>query len=284
MTTDPSEDRPDPTPEPTVDDSPTAEHDAATSGDDAPAPSTAGTSDTQATQVDLRPVPEADEPPADDHVLDTGAFMPVTAAEAAKPGAATDEEVVALRDVAFPLAIRGYNTAAVDRYVAQVERAIARFEENREPTVAVRAALDRVGEQTTAILREAERSAEETTTASRAKADDRVQRAEREAAELWAAAQAKARSLDDDIERLWQERQRLIDATRELSERLRSTAEEAESRFPPEEAPTSVTKPATAAAALPKDDDPAEEHPTAPIVPGPMRGGPPTLPSTGDER
>ncbi len=145
-----------------------------------------------------------------------------------------DPAIDALRDTAFTVVWRGYDPHAVDAYVEAVERCIARFDEHRSPSEAVRRALDRVGERTAAILREAERSAQETTTASRAKADDRLQRAERESEELWAEAQARVRSLDEDVERLWQERERLIDATRELAASLRGIADDAEARFPPE--------------------------------------------------
>jgi DivIVA domain-containing protein len=179
---------------------------------------------------------DPDEAPAADVPLDpTETFAAVEFARPA-PEPATDAEIEALSGAAFETVWRGYDPAAVDRYVAAVERAVARFEERSSPTVAVRAALDRVGEQTSAILRQAEESAEQTTRTSRAQADDRLQRAEREAQELQAAAVARVRSLDDDIERLWQERQRLIDATKELSEQLRGVAADAEARFPPDEA------------------------------------------------
>lgn len=153
--------------------------------------------------------------------------------------AASDQgpDLDALRDATFPVVWRGYDVQAVDAYVAEVEELLARVEERTTPTVAVQRALDRVGEQTAAILRQAEQSADETTRASRAKADDRLQRAEHESQELHAAALARVRALDDDVERLWQERQRLVDATKELADRLRTVADDAESRFPPAAAP-----------------------------------------------
>nr|WP_246344979.1 DivIVA domain-containing protein [Conexibacter arvalis] len=146
---------------------------------------------------------------------------------------AVDPQLDALRDATFPVVWRGYDVQAVDDYVAAVEAALERFEERTTPTIAVQRALDRVGEQTAAILRQAEQAADETTRASRARADDRLQRAEREAAALHEAAVARVRALDDDVERLWQERQRLIDATKALAGQLRTVAEDAESRFPP---------------------------------------------------
>lgn len=240
MTFDPPEDRPRPAEVPPAPDAPTTKMDVE-----------------QATELDLRPPGDAGETrehPAvtAETTAPAGAEAEDLGAEAEEPGqrtedivaidppaSADDDLVRELRNVEFPLSLRGYNTQAVDRYVERVERSIARFDENRRPTEAVRRALDRVGEQTSAILREAERSAEETTRASRAKADDRLQRAEREAAELWATAQERAKALDEDIERLWQERQRLIEATRELANRLHGTADHAEATFPPEVAPSS---------------------------------------------
>src|SRR5690606_19768181 len=58
--------------------------------------------------------------------------------------------------------------------------------------------------------------------------------------------------LDDDIERLWQERQRLIDATRDLAARLRATADDAEARIPPAD-PGGGPPPAPADAAHEQD-------------------------------
>jgi DivIVA domain-containing protein len=174
---------------------------------------------------------------------------------------AVDPQLDALRDATFPVVWRGYDVQAVDDYVTAVEAALERFEERTTPTVAVQRALDRVGEQTAAILRQAEQAADETTRASRARADDRLQRAEREAAELHDAAVARVRALDDDVERLWQERQRLIDATKDLAAQLRTVADDAESRFPP------------AAAELPAAD--ADAPPPEGAAPPDERGGPP---------
>lgn len=231
MTNEPSEDTTTPTGPPPVEDAPTTEIAAQ-----------------QATEIDLRPVRPAEtaEPAAQERVAGDTAEISII-------GADEDEDIAGLRDTGFPLALRGYNTHAVDRYVHRVERCIARFEENRSPTEAVRRALDRVGEQTATVLLEAERSAEETTRKSRTKADDRLQRAEREAAEVWAAAQAKARGLDEDIERLWQERERLIVATRTLAGQLRGAADAAEAEFPPEEEPAATAR-TPRGPALPGDD------------------------------
>jgi DivIVA domain-containing protein len=137
--------------------------------------------------------------------------------------------------VTFPTSFRGYDQGAVDAYVRQVARTIDQLEAMRTPQEAVRRALDRVGEQTSAILREAEETAERMTAKSRTEADDRVQRAEREADAITSQARSRLRELDVDIDRIWLERQRLIEDTRKLADTLLEIADDAEERFPAED-------------------------------------------------
>jgi DivIVA domain-containing protein len=206
--------------------------------------------------AEAAPSTEMDQLAASDDLAAAGA----AAERAGGRRPAGDEEVEALRDVSFPVVFRGYDTRTVDAYVASVERCIERFEESHSPTEAVRRALDRVGEQTATILHEAERSAEETTTASRAQADDRLQRAEQEAAAIWTTAHARSRALDDDIERLWEERQRLIEATKQMADALSAIATDAEARFPPEDDETSRgTVRGTIRNGMQRDDDHADD-------------------------
>ena len=86
-----------------------------------------------------------------------------------------------VREVDFPIALRGYDRAAVDRYVQKVNRLIAELELSSSPESAVRHALEEVSEETSGLLQRAYETAEEITARSRAKADDRLQQAEREA-------------------------------------------------------------------------------------------------------
>lgn len=161
-----------------------------------------------------------------------------------------------LRAPDFPVVWRGYDVQAVDAYVADVTAAVELFEQRTTPTIAVQRALERVGEQTAAILQQAQSAADETTRESRAAADDRVQAAAREARELHDEAVARVRALDDDVERLWEERQRLIEATKELADRLRAVAEEGEARFPPAAAPPPAADEPPAPPAPPPPDAP----------------------------
>jgi hypothetical protein len=95
----------------------------------------------------------------------------------------------AIRNVSFP-AGRGYERRAVDSYVSQVNRLIAELEVGRSPQAAVRHALDRVGEQTKALLQQARETAEEITASAREETEAEVTRAKAEAKEISSRASA----------------------------------------------------------------------------------------------
>jgi cell division septum initiation protein DivIVA len=136
------------------------------------------------------------------------------------------------RDVDFPIALRGYERTAVDRYVEQLNRLIAELEMSSSPESAVRHALDEVSEETRDLLQRAHATAEEITARSRAKADDRLQLAEREAQELREAARREAQELREaarsETEQLREEATReahaLRDAAQHESTELRQVA------------------------------------------------------------
>jgi len=96
----------------------------------------------------------------------------------------------AIRNVSFPSAARGYERRAVESYVNQVNRLIAELEVGRSPQAAVRHALDRVGEQTKALLQQARETAEEITASARGEAEEDIARARAEAEEIIANAKA----------------------------------------------------------------------------------------------
>ena len=97
-----------------------------------------------------------------------------------------------IRNVSFPVSVRGYDRHAVDAYVARVNRVIAELEVSRSPQAAVRHALDRVGEQTIAILNEARESAEKITDAAGEEAEAHIAEAKAHAADLVVSASAQA--------------------------------------------------------------------------------------------
>src|SRR5947199_848534 len=75
-----------------------------------------------------------------------------------------------IRNVSFPIAMRGYDRDAVEVYVRRVNRVIAELEVTRSPQAAVRHAVERVSEQTKTILEEARESAEKITTSGESEA------------------------------------------------------------------------------------------------------------------
>jgi DivIVA domain-containing protein len=89
-----------------------------------------------------------------------------------------------IRNVQFPVSVRGYDRDAVEAYVKRVNHVIAELEISRSPRAAVRHALDRVGKQTVAVLQEARDSADKLLEAARDEADAEKERAKAEAAKL----------------------------------------------------------------------------------------------------
>jgi DivIVA domain-containing protein len=97
-----------------------------------------------------------------------------------------------IRDVSFPVSLRGYDREAVDAYVARVNRLIAELDVSGSPAAAVRHALEQVGEQTRSLLQRAGQTAEEITLGARREAEESTSRAKAEAGEIVAKAKAEA--------------------------------------------------------------------------------------------
>jgi DivIVA domain-containing protein len=128
------------------------------------------------------------------------------------------------RNIEFPIALRGYERAAVDRYVEHVNRVLAELEISSSPESAVRHALEEVSEETRDLLQRAHHTADEITARSRARADDRLEQAERDSQAVLEAAQQGAEEIREAAQ---QEVQHLREvATREAKE-LRETTQHA---------------------------------------------------------
>ena len=112
-----------------------------------------------------------------------------------------------VRVASFTIALRGYDRGQVDDYVERVNRIIAELEISSSPQSAIKDALDRVREQTTAVLQRAREAAEELTATALAEAEHASRRARVEAAELMERAQTESREL---LERSEQESDRLL--------------------------------------------------------------------------
>jgi DivIVA domain-containing protein len=170
-----------------------------------------------------------------------------------------EHDIDAVRDVSFPIVLRGYDRDAVDAYVQEVNRVIADLQTRQSPQSAIRHALDQMSDETRGILERAHETADEITARSRSQADDRVQWAEREAREAIAAATERVHDLEGDAERVWEERQGLIDDVRRIAQELTAVADDAGVRFPlePEEETTPLPE-------LPAVGPPARPAPPPP--------------------
>lgn len=149
-----------------------------------------------------------------------------------------------VREADFPLALRGYDRSAVDDYVAETVELVTQLETARMSQPAVQRALEEVGEQTSEILRQAHRTAEEITARSRAQAEGRLQRAEGEAADIRREAEDTARRLEADNEALWEERRQLIEEVRAMAQDVLAVGDAALERLPqPQGASRSTVQP-----------------------------------------
>ncbi len=146
-----------------------------------------------------------------------------------------DDPLPLAADVDFPIVLRGYDRLAVDAYVKKTAQLVAEMQATRSPEAAVRRAIERVGEEVSGVLQRAHETAAQLTAQSRSEAEERLEAARREAAEIVAQAEQRLRDLDAETDRIWAERRRIIDDARELAGQLTSLAGEAAERFPGEE-------------------------------------------------
>lgn len=152
----------------------------------------------------------------------------------------------------FPVAMRGYDRAAVDAFLQEVVQIITDLESRQTQDTVVQRAIAEVGEETAGILQRAHETAEEIAARSRAQAEGRLQRAEREAELLRQEADAYSEKIVYDTRVLWEERQRLIDDIRQLADDVLNTAEDASERV-------AMPQMLSEAEALDEDGPPTEE-------------------------
>lgn len=146
-----------------------------------------------------------------------------------------EDPVPLVENVDFPVVMRGYDRGAVDAYVRRVAQLVRELSATRSPEAAVRRALERVGEEVSGILQRAHETAEHITAQSRRDAEQRLETARQEAATLFAEGERRAKDLDAETDRIWAERHRLVEDTRQLAGQLLALAESAAERFPAED-------------------------------------------------
>ena len=163
----------------------------------------------------------------------------------------------------FPIVMRGYDRGAVDAFVQEVLEIVRELEGTQSHESVIARALEEVGEETASILQRAHETADEIAARSRAQAEGRLQRAEREAELLRQDADAYSEKIIVDTRLLWEERQQLIEDIRQLADDVLSTADSALER---------VSMPRMLA-----DPDPDQELPVTEEDPAPTEeNGPPT--------
>jgi cell division septum initiation protein DivIVA len=140
-------------------------------------------------------------------------------------------------DVEFPTALRGYDRLAVDAYVRKASQLVAELQATRSPDAAIRRALERVGEEVSGILQRAHETAARVTSQSRSEAEDRLEVARQEAAQIVGSAEQRVRELDAETDRIWAERHRIVEDTRELAQELLGLTDTAANSFPAEAVP-----------------------------------------------
>jgi vacuolar-type H+-ATPase subunit H len=145
-----------------------------------------------------------------------------------------DNPVPAVADVEFPTALRGYDRLAVDAYVQKTSQLVAELQATRSPDAAIRRALGRVGEEVSGILQRAHEAAAQITFQSRSEAEDRLEVARQEAAQIVSAAEERVRELDAETDRIWSERHRIVEDTRDLARELLSLTDSAANSYPAE--------------------------------------------------
>lgn len=162
----------------------------------------------------------------------------------------TEEETAAWEPVGkrFPTALHGYDRGAVDEHLAALERELEQLRIHHAPSAAVQAEIDRLGEETSAIIKVAHAQATEITRRAQVQADKCVADAAANAVAMTEDAKHKLRQLDVETDTVWAERARLLEDARGVATALFTLVEEALERFPEDKSATQPSPPLTAAA------------------------------------
>lgn len=136
----------------------------------------------------------------------------------------------------FPVVRHGYDPAAVEEYILELERELDELRSARPAQRAIAQEIDRIGEQTAAILRVAHDKADEVTRDAQAQADKVLADAASSALAISEGATRQLRELDSDTDAIWQERVKLVDDVRSVATALFTLAEDAAERYPEEPA------------------------------------------------
>jgi DivIVA domain-containing protein len=172
----------------------------------------------------------------------------------------------------FTQARRGYDRGQVDAYVGQLQQQVRELQaelQRRTTDIAVEQALEQVGNEVADILKLANTTRDGILSKAEQDAADLRREAEEHAAHVTSVAEQRVRELDEDTDRIWVERERMVADARDLSRQLADLADLAAQRFPSdsEEQPELATE-AADADAVTADQGLAYEEQTASVDDG----------------
>jgi vacuolar-type H+-ATPase subunit H len=161
----------------------------------------------------------------------------------------------------FPVVKQGYDTAAVDAHIADLEQELSELDRELSELRAhvpaenqVEEEIQRIGEQTSAILLAAHDKAQETTRHAQEQADKVLKDAAANAIAITKDANRKLHELETEKLSVWRERARLLEDVSNLSNALSRLSTEAGKRFPVE---PKVTPLPVAASEPPSQESPS---------------------------
>jgi cell division septum initiation protein DivIVA len=216
------------------------------------------------------------EPDGPEYELEADAGQPTQYIDMPEAESTADSEPAG--GSAFPVGRLGYNRAAVDARIAELEAELAELRA-MPPQPSINEEIERLGEQTASILvvahdqanqttRAAEEKAQATTRLAQEEADRCIAHAASNAVAITEKAKRELRELDEETDTVWRERTRLLEDAQTVGSALIALAEEAKARFPAEgkgttSAPAARSGPSASA---------ATSVPSAPTVPPPVAG------------
>jgi DivIVA domain-containing protein len=170
------------------------------------------------------------QPVAEDSKIGEGAG-PRALAKAVPPHETSVADSV--RAAEFPVVLRGYEREAVDRYIAELAALIERLESRQARESVVQRALEEVGEETSAILKQAHETADDITARSRSQAEDRMEVARQEAEAITREAKLEATELKRETEGLQVERANIVEELRRFAADALALADATTERLDP---------------------------------------------------
>ena len=141
-----------------------------------------------------------------------------------------------------------------------------------------------MGEEVSGILQRAHETGERITSQSRSEAEDRLEAARQEAAQIVSSAEERVRELDAETDRIWAERHRIVEDTRELAQELLGLTDTAANSFPAEAVPVGATDAAEGAGAEVPETEEVEPEDIFAEDEEPFVGDDESFPKEEDER